>query len=407
LSSNWLKRSTPTELINIIRDNFSITSTGSVGYNMESTFYFDALFSLVTHNHNLDNETLYSYFKLSLQQCFKKNKILKPDDILREFDRIVNAKITELKSFTLFTSINIKNIYQLPKKKVHGCTITFHNVIPKKYLSPRLAQLASQPDYEFTEQENYTFVTITTKAINQEHAFKNSMKSMDILRAILQVGFLKNMQLISNHREHEYPTKSIVQHGKIHTLHLPNGKSASKDFWYEPNYKESKAISLKAPERTSKELSRRLNQLNNSPYYEHCVSVIASYADAIDSTDTELRFMKLWVTLEKLTMTDNSEKIAKRVAFFYQERSLYEKLLESLRCSRNTHIHGGNKPINIELKNYQLCSIIEHLIKFTLANAFKLSSRQEIQDLISSPTESKTLRSQIAFLKMVQKFIGE
>jgi hypothetical protein len=83
---------------------------------MQSIFYFDALFSLITHNHKLDNETLYSHFKISLQQCFKKNKILKPDDILREFDRIVNTKITDLKSFTLLTTINIKNIYQLPKK---------------------------------------------------------------------------------------------------------------------------------------------------------------------------------------------------------------------------------------------------------------------------------------------------
>jgi hypothetical protein len=117
--------------------------------------------------------------------------------------------------------------------------------------------------------------------------------------------------------------------------------------------------------------------------------------------------MKLWSTLEKLTMTDDSTKLIKRTAFFYQERALHEKLLESLRCSRNTHIHGGNKPINLELKNYQLCSIIEHLINFTLANPFKLSNRQQIENLISFPTESKTLKAQISTLKMVQKFIGD
>ncbi|MGN7500177.1 hypothetical protein [Pseudomonas lactis] len=407
MSSNWLKKnSAPTELIKIIRENFSITNTGSVAFTMDSIFYFDALFSLVTHNHKLDNDTLFEYFKKSLQECFKKNKILKPDDILIEFDKTVNTKIKNLDSFTLITSINIKNIYQLPTKTVHGCSISFHNTIPKKYRTSR-AKLASHPDYNFTEQKDFTFVTVRTKAINHTHAFKNAMKSLDIVRAILQINFQKSIQLLSSNKEHEYPTKSVVQYGQIHTLHLPNGKSAGKEIWYEPNYNESAALSLKTPEGTYKGLLKRLNQLKKSPYYDHCISVISSYADATDSKDTELRFMKLWVTLEKLTMTDNSDKIAKRVAFFYQDRALHERLLESLRCSRNTHIHGGNKPINIELKNYQLCTIIDHLIKFTLANGFKLSSSREIENLISFPTESKTLKSQIASLKMVQKFIGE
>ncbi|MBJ2225781.1 hypothetical protein I6U33_05190 [Pseudomonas carnis] len=405
--SSWLKKSTPTELINIIRENFSVTPDGRTGYNIESTFFFDALFSLVTHHHDLDNETLYSYFKSSLIRCFETNKIQKPDDILREFDRTVNTSKSKIKTFILVTSINVKRIYQIPRKTVHNSIISFHNIIPKKYASSRSKQIESQPDHDFSEQENFTFVTITTKAINPEHAFRNAMKSMDIVRSLLQVGFVKNMQLLSNNKEHEYPTKSIIQYGQAHTLHFPNGKSASDNFWYEPNYKKINAISLRSPDRTYKELSHRVRQLNKSPYYEHCLSIISSYADATDSKDTELRFMKLWVTLEKLTITDNSEKIAKRVAFFYEERALYERLMESLRCSRNTHIHGGNKPINIEQKNFQLCQIIDHLIKFTLANAFKLSSRQEIQDLISFPTESKTLKSQIASLKMVQKFIGE
>lgn len=407
MSSSWLKKSIPTELINIIRENFSVTSGGRTGYNMESTFYFDALFSLITHNHDLDNETLYSYFKSSLILCFEKNKIQKPDEILIEFDKTVNTSKSKIKTFVLCTSINIKRIYRTPRKTVHNCIISFHNAIPKKYASSRSKQLKSQPSQDFSEQENFTFVTITTKAINPEHAFKNAMKSMDTVRSLLQIGFVKNMQLLPSSKEHEYPTKSVVQYGQVHTLHFPNGKSASENFWYEPNYKETKAFSLRSPDKTYKELSHRLSQLKKSPYYEHCLSIITSYADATDSKDTELRFMKLWVTLEKLTITDNSEKIAKRVAFFYEERALHEKLMESLRCSRNTHIHGGNKPINIELKNYQLCLIIDHLIKFTLANAFKLSSRQEIQNLISFPTESKTLKSQIASLKMVQKFIGE
>lgn len=406
MSSNWLKNSPPTELIHIIRENFSITNTGSISFNIDSIFYFDALFSLITHNHKLDNETLFEFFKTSLQQCFIKNKILKANDILIEFDKTVNTKIKDLNSFTLLTSINIKNIYQLPKKTVHDCKISFHNSIPKKYQSSR-AELASHPDYNFTEQENFTFVTVITKAINLAHAYKNAIKSLDIFRAILQISFKKNMQLLSSSKEHEYPTNSVVKYGQFHTLHLTNGKAAGKEFWYEPNYSADKAISLKAPERTCKELLRRIDQLKKSPYYDHCVSVISSYADATDSKDAELKFMKLWVTLEKLTMTDNSDKIAKRVAFFYEDRALHERLLESLRCSRNTHIHGGNKPINIELKNYQLCLIIDHLIKFTLANAFKLSSHRQIETLISFPTESKTLKSQIASLKMVQKFIGE
>lgn len=407
LSSKWLKKSTPTELINIIRNNFDITSEGRVSYKIESTFYFDALFSLVIHSHDIDNETLYKYFETSLQSCFKKDKISKPDDILIEFDRTANINKRTSNNYTLITSINIKNIYSIPQRKIHNCTIAFHNTLPKKYQSSRSKQLARHIEYDFKEQENFTFITVKTKAINEAHAFKNAMQATDIFRAILQIGFKKNIQLLSTHKEDEYPTKSIIQYGQVHTLHSDSGKSAHNEIWYEPKYQSRNALTLKAPERTITELTKKLDKFKKSPYQEHVISAMTSYADAIDSVDIELRFMKLWSTLEKLTMTDDSTKLIKRTAFFYQERALHEKLLESLRCSRNTHIHGGNKPINLELKNYQLCSIIEHLINFTLANPFKLSNRQQIENLISFPTESKTLKAQISTLKMVQKFIGD
>ncbi|MNM85936.1 hypothetical protein D3C81_980770 [compost metagenome] len=406
LKSTWTNPGYIPELANIIRESYSLTSDGNISYKIQTPFYLDTIFGLIKHNHKLDEETIYSTLKESVEKCYKKNKIAQTNDLLLEFDKSCNLKTKKQDTYRIITQINIKNIYQVPQVNINDCRISFHNTLPKKYYSARSYELSIRQERNFTNQENYTFACITTSAVNKEHAVNNAIDALNCVRAIFQIGFRKNRQLLAYSKEQEYPTKSVVQCGQVHSLHHINGKIVVDGCWVNLSFEDGPALTLKSPKKTFEDLRKNITRLKKCRYLPHVFSALTNYIDATDRSDPELRFMKLWSTLERLTMTHDSATLIKRASFFYQDRVLHQAILESLRGSRNTHIHGGSPPIHIELKNYQLCGFIEHLLHFFIINPFKYSTVEEIKSLISLPTQATNLKTQIDMLKTVQKFIG-
>lgn len=407
MKSAWINPTYISELVNTIRDCYSLTSDGNVSYKIQATFFFDTIFGLIKHNHKLDENTLHSTLKETIDKCYKKNKISNHNDLLLEFDKSCNLKTKKQETYKLVTQINIKNIYKLPTININDCRISFHNTLPKKYYTARRYELTRHEERDFKNQESYTFVCITTSAANTEHAINNAVDALSCFRALLQIGFKKDRQLITTSKEREYPTKSVVQCGEVHTLHHLNGKRAGDGCWINLSFEDNPALTLKSPPKTLEHLIKNVSRLKKCPYITATTSALINYIDATDRADPELRFMKLWSTLERLTMTHESAVLIKRASFFYQDRILHQAILESLRTSRNTHIHGGHPPVNIELKNFQLCAFIEHLLIFFITNPFKFSTTDDIKNLISLPTQAINLKTQIAMLKTVQRFIGE
>ncbi|CRM74285.1 hypothetical protein [Pseudomonas sp. 24 E 13] len=407
MKTTWINSAYALELINIIRDSYTLRPDGNLSYKIETTFYLDPLFGLIKHSHDLDEETLYSTLKEAIEKCYKKDKITNTNNLTIEFDKACHLKATKKEEYRIITQINIKNIYLLPTITINNCRISFHNSIPKKYQAARDKTLLSHEDRKLKNQENYTFVCITTSATNTEHAVNNATGALSCARAIFQIGFKKNRQLLAQSSEYEYPTNSIIQCGQVHTLHYISGKSVRGECWMNPSFRNDQALTLRSPQKTIDNLKSKIALLKKCLYLPHLFSALNNYVDATDRKDPELRFMKLWSTLERLTMTHESATLIKRASFFFQDRALHQAILESLRTSRNNHIHGGHPPINIELKNYHLCSFIEHLLNFFIINPFKYSTTEELKNLISLPTQSKNLKTQISMLKTVQKFIGE
>ena len=65
-----------------------------------------------------------------------------------------------------------------------------------------------------------------------ETAFINAMDSIDIIRAMLQIGFQRRINLLAPEKDQEFPTDSIISLGQLHTLYFKSGKSAKNGFWY-------------------------------------------------------------------------------------------------------------------------------------------------------------------------------
>ncbi|KTB75303.1 MULTISPECIES: hypothetical protein [Pseudomonas] len=406
MRSKFSNEAYASELLNKIFQNCTLNPNGTISYRIENQFYHDALYGLIKHNHKLDDDTVFAILVRTLEACFIRNQHSKSSNILTELDKACNLKTKSQSTYILITEVSILNIYKMPKLKINDCHITFHNELPLKYKKHRDFYITEATEHKLFAVENYTFACITISAASEDHAVNSALEALGAVRAILQIGFKKNRQLLSSSKEDEYPTASVVQCGRVHTLHMPSGEMTGTHSWINSSFKGKPAVRLRHPEKTTEHLKRTNRRLRSSAYSAHTLSALANYIDSTDREDAEMKFMKLWSTLEILTLTDKSEILIRRASFFYQDRILHQALLESLRDARNTHVHRGHPPVNIEQKNFQLCAFVENILNFFIVNPFKFSTVTEINNLLSLPTQETNLKTQIMMLKTVQRFIS-
>lgn len=403
----WDKKQCPQALISDIKTYFNIGDNGSVSIKIGIEFQIDALFSKVVHSYDLDCGVLFKNFYAAVTSVFKSNQLTNPDDILSKFKNKCDEDLRVKNKYYLLTSISLNNSFLLKRRTINGCVINFYRKIPKKYENSRYELIQKHQELNLSEQNDYVFVSVSILAPDVKTAFKNSIAALDTIRAILQLGFQKNIQFLSPSDEHKYSSNSVLSLGQVHSLHLESGREAWGNVWYEPDFKNKKAIKIRNFPLTETNLTTWIKNLNKSPFSDHLLTSLTSYVNALDHSEQEFRFMKLWSVVEKLVKSDETKMIIKRVSFFYENRPVTKEVLSSLRQARNINVHAGVKPLNVEMKNFNLCLYIEDLIRFFINNPFKYDNLQKVIDFISLPTELQTIDQQIENLKMVKKFIGE
>jgi hypothetical protein len=380
----------------------SVTTAGTVSRRSGSRFLIDALFSKIQHTVRLDDETLYRLLTNSIIKNFIENNLEKPDNILaalqKECIRLQNNENT----YTLITSINHMNSSSLKNRTLNGCKISFHNSVPLKYKKSRLELANSNPNIELNEQANFTFVRISSKAANHHSAFSLAMETLDLYRAISQLTSKRSPQVFSDTNEGMYPSGSILSIGQFHTLHHANGKHVEYGLWHEPNYRTPKLLKTNNPTQSEKNKGILIGRLHKSNFSEFLTTRLIGYVRATDCLDHSLRFMMLWAAAEKIVGTDDSAKAISRLCFFYEDQSLQKSILESLRSARHANIHGGKRPFNIEMKNFQLASFLVHTLLFMLHNPFKHQTIIDFFNFIN--TRITNIDRDIQNLKLVKKF---
>ncbi|WP_298941012.1 hypothetical protein [uncultured Psychromonas sp.] len=406
MSVKWENNQCPQSLISDIKTYFFINEDGNVGTKSGVEFQIDTLFSKVKHKYDLDYSVLYKIFKNAVTSAFKSNNLAKPDNVLSVFKSKCDDSLKIKNKYYLLTSINLKNVSVLKRRTINGCVISFYKDIPNKYKKSRSELMHKHRKESFTEQPHYLFVSISVIAPDVKTAFKNAIGALDTLRAILQLNFSKSIPHFSFREEEKYSSDSILSLGQVHSLHLESGACACINVWYEPNLKCKTSIEIDNFELTEATLTRTLKKLSHNPFSEHLFDSLQSYIVAIDHSEQEFRFMKLWSVIEKLVKSDDTKIIIKRVSFLYENRGVIKEVLNSLRQARNINVHSGIKPLNVEMKNFNLCSYIEDLFKFFIENPFNYNKLQMVIDFISLPTDLQGIDQQIKNLKTVKKFIG-
>lgn len=393
-------------LISSIKDSLSISNSGSVSYKGDFEFKVDALFSYVEHKYELDIDILYENFKQAVISTYKNNRLKKHNDILKNFKKICDERLSIKKDYVLLTSISLDKEFKLKRRKINNCVINFYREIPKKYKYSRSQLIEENSSLDLSEQPNYLYVTVSTQAHDETTAFKKGIAALDIIRSLLQMSFQKRVQILEHAPKLKYFSDSAISLGQMHSLHKVSGAKACDTTWYEPDFHYKGPIRVKNHKSTESNITLWLDKIRNSQFSEHLSKSLVNYINALDHTDQEFRFMKLWSVVEVLIKTDDTKLLIKRISFFYADRAYATEVLTSLRNTRNVHVHAGVKPLNVELKNYNLCFYIENILKFLILNPFKCEKFDTILKFISSPTELNTIDQQIENLHMVKKFIS-
>jgi len=405
VSVSW-DNGVPEALIKELRSNMKLGSDGRVSYEIGTQFLFDALFDKVVHPYGLDYETMHWEFVMAILETFRIDKLSKPGDILHAFKVKCENILRNRKKYLLITSLSLKNMYLPKRRKIKGCAVMFSREVPRKYRGARKKLFLDHSELDLSEQEGFLFASVSVQSANKRTAFMSAMSALDVIRAVWQLGFRRNINFLAMRKDHEYPTDSIISVGQAHTLHCEDGKEKSGGLWYEPSYNNIPPTTVKDFSLMESNLATLLSRIRRSNFQDHLYASLTNYINALDQDDQDFRFMKLWSATERMVKAGNSKELIKRVSFFYKNRETTQAMLESLKNARNMNAHHGLKPANVEMKNFQMCSYVNNLLLFFINQGSKFKSLNHVIDFISSKTDLQSIDEQISNLQMVKKFIG-
>lgn len=399
-------------LMEDIEDDLSLGESGKVSTRMGNyQFLADSLFGLIEHKFPLESSVLYKIFEESIRECFAQSESLSDEKILLKIFGLKCEKLLRSKKdFVLLTSVNI-SLKENPKpRNIDGCQISFYKKIPIKYRESRLNLITTVKNKLdiYSENEGYQFVVIKICAADAMTAYSNAMNAFDIYRGLCQVNIQKNLGFLASSARQMYNSDCRLKMGNIHTLHLPDGSQAMKAYWIEDVANFSEPRNMNDFPEIDRRVGKVLSKFNkfDKEYRDVCVKALTGYVSAISKEDQESRFLSLWLCLELLTGADSADNIIKRICFFYEDREFHVATLLALRRARNSHVHAGISPLNIEIKNFRLVTFVERMLVRFLSNNFRFSTPRQFFDFVSLNTDVEVINDQISKLKLVKKFIG-
>jgi hypothetical protein len=230
---------------------------------------------------------------------------------------------------------------------------------------------------------------------------------LDILRAIW--NFAINWSLLSQRSfgGGRWEPVNKIRPGPVTTVHLPDGKLAAEQWWYEPCFVQGDLEDLTKNWSTiEKNTPWFLKQWNLIPYKEDADAFWVRYARAFDRADHEANFLRLWSLLELLTGTNGEryDETIRRTLFICREREFNRLILEHLRDCRNALVHRDESTGEVDRYLFQLKRYVEDLIRLHLAWAGKFQTLNEFGEFLSLPADSSMLKKRITLALRGLKF---
>lgn len=297
--AKWFNIYNPNEIADRIDKAKSVDKNGKVSF--KGFEHYDS--TIVLNSMVIMDDTIPELEKNRIvnQATFKAASKGKVDSqsLLAEINKLETEYLKKPeKTFKLVTSISVDRSCNLKAKKFNNCTINFKPSLSSPYLKA-ISEIYDSARHSIIGDipKNYKCVIITVNAKSNAEAANKALDSIDLIRGIwnLYENRKQGIRISSGKRK---PVNKFIL-GPLHTLHEPDGKLATKTWWYDPEYVYQ--IDPFNPSMDLAKIYRFENTvrklLNKNKYSNEIVSSILRYTRALDLTNWEDAFLRLWSIL--------------------------------------------------------------------------------------------------------------
>ena len=406
MCAKWNSNYDPHLLAERIESNCKRDANGQVSFGMEHHEYEAVLRSSLALSEEIRESEIGGIVWKGIVAAAKAGKITA--DLLRtEINRAERDFLKlPLTRFVVVTNLSLPAATSLTRRPRKDEIISIGGLSYGKFDRAQVMERA-QTFLAADLPTTYSSTRVSLTARTTGEAGIKALEDLDLLRGIWNFR-INNGRFRMPFGGKRKPVNQIFV-GPIHTIHKPNGSLASPQFFYEPAFDGA----VNAPDsqtfKTALDFEKRTFQkLNKSNYPELIAKAIRRYGRALDDTDFNAVFLKLWSILELLTQTakETYDLTIKRSSCIYADRAFHKLLLEHLRSHRNQFVHLGTDSSQIETLVYQLKRPVEDLLLFHL-NTYKWSgSLEEAIHFLDLPSEKIQITARLRELQFAMKFHG-
>lgn len=409
MCASWNNEFDPGVLVDGLNSRKTIDSSGRVGFSgWEVDDYLTVLRSSVTFSAKLPEMERRRIINQALFAVARAGTMTTKALIGEISKRENNFLALPHKNFVIATSISVRYRDLLTTKQVNGARITFSASLAKRFERARAGTLKKARRNDVTDPpRNYTQVRVSIRARSESEAAILALDAFDLLRAIWSLA-LNHTVMGRKSTRRLRPVNEILT-GPLHTLHKPNGETASETYWYEPGFphKPFDVIDVEEKWKRIRQMERQIRKkLARKKHRGELEEALRGYVRALDQQDFNNAFLSLWSLLEKLTNTllESYKVTVKRAVFLFSDRDFHQQILNHLKRSRNRAVHAGEETEEIETLVYQLKLYVEQLIFFHIYNSFGFSSLRETAEFLDLPPNASLLKGRIKLFQKAVKF---
>ena len=253
----------------------------------------------------------------------------------------------------------------------------------------------------------YSAAVISVAGRSKHEAFEKGLEALDYLRGLWNFSLNRRTGWRLQSGPSRQPVNDI-RLGQVHTLHDENGRPIDDSYWFEPFFvpvrmPRSERLGWSTIRREERQIRVAMKRCN---YADDLKTAFVRYTRALDTSDYESCYLKLWSLLEFLTGTADgrNEDLIRRCVFLYEDRELARQVLEHLRDRRNAHVHAGRESYQLESLVFQLKRLVERFLLFHVVNGRQFRSIADAGSYLDLPVDPDTLRQRIARFKMALRF---
>jgi hypothetical protein len=324
----------------------------------------------------------------------------------------VNAELSEKLAtkeeiYFLLTSVSIDH-RDVPKTiSIADAKMSFFpKRYPARFTKARATLLGHHKVPVESEPDEYCRVVVKVKAKTVKVAVNRALRALDLQRSLWCLMGNRQIQLAFGHARLE--PINVVRLGSKHTIHLHSGACAQDGLWFEPGFMAANLYRPEKPDVLQANSQWALRRIRASKYGEKIVAALLRFVRALDESDANTAFLRLWSALESLTTPDQAhyDSLVKRSSFLFQETEYHCQLLEHLREYRNATVHAGEESERARTHCFQLQLYFVNMIWFHLRNAGEFSSLGEANEFLDFSVDKTDLKNKLRLTKKAIKFIS-